>query len=224
MWMSFSTTQLRSLAAPDTSYTDVQEENVTGHFYTPIMTYKKQTKKHTLEWNCNWGFLHTFHTLSWHTAELCTFHTLHWHTDEHTPGNFTLRACCRQPTGRNTCYCQFWLWSYAMPTHAKQHIADSAYMSHDDHIGYLTLPSCHTLTHRKNSLLRVWKTSSKSLRQDTQTVWKESGFFLVPSQPWRLYQCEKTVWKARTIRIYITPSMSKQYDCCCWCWINQMNH
>ena len=112
------------------------------------------------------------------------------------------------------------LWSYAMPTHAKQHIADSAYMSHDDHIGYLTLPSCHILTHRKNSLLRVWKTSSKSLQQDTQTVWKESGFFFGAQSTMTVI----SVWKARTIRIYITPSMSKQYDCCCWCWINQMNH
>lgn len=63
-----------------------------------------------------------------------------------------------------------------------------------------------------------------STAKHTDSVKGKWGFFLVPSQPWWLYQCEKTVWKARTIRIYITPSMSKQYDCCCWCWINQINH
>ena len=106
------------------------------------------------------------------------------------------------------------------------HCWQCLHMSHDEHIGYLTLSSCHTLIHRKNWQLRAWKTSKTIYTARHAESVKGKLFFGAKSTMMVIlvWKDSVIVWKAMTIRIYMTPPISKQYDCCCWRWISKFNH
>lgn len=82
MWMSFSTTQLRSLAAPDTSYTYTHEENLSEHFFTSLShTYIPITPCIKIYWEEN--------------TTKDTYTSFTPNTEEHIPLNFTMRHTIR---------------------------------------------------------------------------------------------------------------------------------